>query len=175
MTMHESQVLVKARYHGKAQSFDVALLSHTVKEVLDHCGEIMAFRVERVEEGLASFRVEYFDTQSVEHALSYVEGRKLGVSYAFCFCDRWPQANLHRLALSLFAATSPVLAHLQEHPGKSLVQSSSDKKMSLWSSLSTACIYTTSTEQIHMISVPQGKPLHVTSRFLAGKIHHHRS
>lgn len=81
MSTHEGQVLVQARYHGKAQNFDVAVLSHTVKEILDRCGEIMAFRVEMIQEGLASFRVEYFDVNCVEHALSHVEGRTIEVSY----------------------------------------------------------------------------------------------
>lgn len=93
VSTHEGQILVQARYHGKAQRFDVAALSHLVKEVLDHCGEIMAFRVEMAEEGLASFRVEYFDISCVEHALPYVEGRTLEVSCNHFRVWSWLQAN----------------------------------------------------------------------------------
>ncbi|KAL9099875.1 MAG: hypothetical protein Q9163_004681 [Psora crenata] len=78
-SIHEGQVLVSASYLGTLQHYDVARVGCNIKDMLQHFGEVMAFNVFLTEPCKATFRAEYYDVNSVEHALKNLEGRRVAM------------------------------------------------------------------------------------------------
>ena len=79
VSMYEGQVLVVVSQSTMPQRLDVGNLGSLVKEVLEHCGELMTFSFDRAEACKAVFRAEYCNINCADNALLYVEGVKLAV------------------------------------------------------------------------------------------------
>ncbi len=79
MTKYEGQVLVKAEYVGLPQLFDAVAIGHRIKEALEKHGCITAFQMGMVKDSVAAYRAEYSNVNTIDSALSRLNGSSLAV------------------------------------------------------------------------------------------------
>ena len=81
MSKYEGQVLVRAEYVGLPQFFDAIAIGHRIKEALEEHGCITAFQMGMVKDSVAAYRAEYSDVNTIDNALSRLNGSSLAVSF----------------------------------------------------------------------------------------------
>lgn len=81
VSKYEGQVLVKAEYAGLPQCFDAVATGHRIKEALEKFGCIIAFELGMVKESVAAYRAEYSNVNTINNALSRLNGSNFAVRH----------------------------------------------------------------------------------------------
>ena len=79
VSKYEGQVLVTAEYAGLPQCFDALVTGHLIKETLEDYGHVIAFQMGMVTDSVAAYRAEYSNVNTVDNALSRLNGSHLAV------------------------------------------------------------------------------------------------
>ena len=72
-------MLVKAEYVGLPQHFDAVAIGHRIKAALENYGDIIAFESGMVKASVAAYRAEYSNINSIDNALSRLNGSNFAV------------------------------------------------------------------------------------------------
>lgn len=80
VSKYEGQVLVKAEYAGLPQFFDAVATGHRIKEALEKYGCVIAFQTAMVKDSVAAYRAEYCNVNTIDNALSRLNGSCFAVS-----------------------------------------------------------------------------------------------
>ena len=75
----EAQVLVKAYYGGPIEQFNVNGIGVVVKELLENYGEVMAMDTVEGPLPTASFRVEFYSSNTLHAVIDALRGFKIAV------------------------------------------------------------------------------------------------
>ena len=79
VSKYEGQVLVTAEYAGLPQFFDAFTTGHRIKEALEEYGYVAAFQMSIVKDSVAAYRAEYSNVNTIDNALSRLNGSYLAV------------------------------------------------------------------------------------------------
>ena len=79
VSKYEGQVLVTAEYAGLPQFFDALATGHRIKEMLEEYGYVTAFEMGMVTDSVAAYRAEYSNVNTIDNALSRLNGSYLAV------------------------------------------------------------------------------------------------
>ena len=79
VSKYEGQVLVTAEYAGLPQFFDALAMGHRIKETLEEYGYVTAFQMGMVTDSVAAYRAEYSNVNTIDNALSRLNGSYLAV------------------------------------------------------------------------------------------------
>ena len=79
VSKYEGQVLVTADYVGLPQFFDALATGHRIKETLEEYGYVTAFQMGMVTDSVAAYRAEYSNVNTIDNALSRLNGSHLAV------------------------------------------------------------------------------------------------
>ena len=79
VSKYEGQVLVTAEYAGLPQCFDALATGHRIKETLEEYGCVTAFQMGMVTDSVAAYRAEYSNVNTIDNALSRLNGSHLAV------------------------------------------------------------------------------------------------
>ena len=79
VSKYEGQVLVTAEYAGLPQFFDALATGHRIKETLEEYGYVTAFQMGMVTDSVAAYRAEYSNVNTIDNALSRLNGSYLAV------------------------------------------------------------------------------------------------
>ena len=79
VSKYEGQVLVTAEYAGLPQFFDALATGHRIKETLEEYGYVTAFEMGMVTDSVAAYRAEYSNVNTIDNALSRLNGSYLAV------------------------------------------------------------------------------------------------
>lgn len=79
---YEGQVLVRAEYTGVSKFFDAVTAGHRIKEELDKFGDVIAFQMGVVKDSVAAYRAEYSNVNTVDNAVSRLNGSCFAVRSA---------------------------------------------------------------------------------------------
>ena len=75
----EGQVLVTAEHAGLPQCFDALATGYRIKESLEEYGCVTAFQMGMVKDSVAAYRAEYSNVNTIDNALSRLNGSYLAV------------------------------------------------------------------------------------------------
>ena len=82
VSMYEGQILVRAEYSGLPQFFDAVATGHRIKEALERYGCVIAFQLGMVKDSVAAYRAEYSNVNTIDNALSCLNGSYFAVRSA---------------------------------------------------------------------------------------------
>lgn len=81
LSKYEGQVLVKAEYIGPPKHFDAIAIGHCIKDALEKYGCVVAFESGMVKASVAAYRAEYANVNTIDTALSRLNGTNLAVRF----------------------------------------------------------------------------------------------